>query len=415
MKYRLSALVTLCFFLPSIAFAIVDLPQPVEEDLYFSSGGVRLTDLTYPSDLGATSGTVSGTIEGNGSVTIGDERGGGFPRLMMYGGTNISSQRTFEASETKDWWDGLLETPKKSRVPDTDNISWPTSIDFTKSQFSVLDSYSWGGMNEVFTYSPEAHVVLPVSYANFSKIWLARYSSGNWTVTADDYCVVVEGYCDFPVSSANAVALIRETFSRCPERYVAHGHYGNIPDCRLECDSGYVPNADLSGCVKIDSEEDIWSLWMQSADKDYAARPGYFRFTDSRAQMKTFDTEGISGETRKRLDRINATSNYRQGEEEVVEEETRLSFLTAMKDLRAMLWEEKNELAPAPNVFPGEGNAEGELTPSEEGQTAEAPETLSEEGTHASAPILPRTGPAGIFVGLAVVGFGIMALSARRR
>ncbi|MBT3349557.1 hypothetical protein HN954_01230 [bacterium] len=425
MKKHIITFVAAILVLPGVGAAISDVPVPVDEDLYYASGSVQLLDLDGPSDVDALSGTVFGTIEGTGTLTIGDESGGGFPRLMLYGGTTIENQRIFEPGIARDWWTGILQTPKISRVPAKEKISAPSSFSSVNNDFTVLGAYSWGGMNEVTSFSPDAYVVLPVAVSDLTQVWLAYYSesSDSWSVDADDSCIVMDGFCDFSVSSVNAVALVRRVYSRCSNTRIANGYVGGVPDCRIKCDAGFTPNVDLTGCVRKNGEEDVWSaLKMHSSGNNHTARPGYFRLTGTNHQTKMYDTEGLSGATKRRIIINNSAGAHRMSEPEPeVQQLDRAGFFNAVRELRAMLWEEKTTDGQNSNYYPAppveESVEEGEFSPTEEDPAAAAPETFGEETTtmHSSAPLLPSTGPAGIFVGLAVAGFGIMALSARKR
>lgn len=77
--------------------AVPTLSGEVNTDEFFSNG-VLLTDVELPSDPNATTGTSTVTIEGSGTVTVGNQRGGGFPRLTVVGGTKIESKRTYDES-----------------------------------------------------------------------------------------------------------------------------------------------------------------------------------------------------------------------------------------------------------------------------------------------------------------------------
>ena len=92
MKTTNFVLGTLMVALPLTGFAVDTISGPVNDDLFFPRG-VLIEGVEGPDDTESTSGTSSVQIEGAGTVTVADQRIGDFPRVLVSGGTKISSTR----------------------------------------------------------------------------------------------------------------------------------------------------------------------------------------------------------------------------------------------------------------------------------------------------------------------------------
>ena len=101
----------------------------------------------------------------------------------------------------------------------------------------------------------------------------------------------------------------------------------------------------------------------------------------------------------------NASIAFRNLSEEEEEEPGLIASLKEqLNNVQAKIWTWENPVLPEGE----EGEARSVVAQGEEATEG------SDMTNHASAPLLPSTGPAGIFVGLAALGFGLMAFSRRR-
>ena len=94
------ALLVFSFLITSQVFALQTLSGEVNEDLEFDDG-VLIEGVTPPSDQSAASGSSTVTIEGAGTISVRDRIGGGFPMIMILGGTTITSARTWAEEEIR--------------------------------------------------------------------------------------------------------------------------------------------------------------------------------------------------------------------------------------------------------------------------------------------------------------------------
>ena len=135
------------------------------------------------------------------------------------------------------------------------------------------------------------------------------------------------------------------------------------------------------------------------------ARQGYIRYTGSNVQRTATSTEDLTGDALRETLRWNATVGSRNVKgEDTNETETAFAALKQqLNDVRGKIWTWENPVVATSDQ--GDMEVAGEQV------------SLESEGesSHASAPLLPSTGPAGIFVGIAALGFGLMAFSRRRR
>ncbi len=392
--------------------AVPTISGPVDEDLYFERG-VLIEGVSDPSNPEATSGSSSVTIEGVGTVTVADTRIGSFPRIMISGGTTITSKRTWDADVMrKTWWEGQFSAPSSGRLPSYDKIKFPPGLQ--KGDGSVIvDAFLWGLANETFSYSPSAAVVLPVNESDGVRLWVAYpQSNEDWEIKSEEFCFVQDGLCALEVSDANSLALIKESFSKCPKTSVENGTVGRIPNCIIDCDRGFELSEDGSSCLTTkfdefeDEEFDEVSEEFEEEDileetKAPDIRGGYIRYRGSRAQIaKTVDEGSVEPDELERARKIDAAKSVRapdETEEEQVSDQDD-GFLNYILQIRDR-YEDHNV---------------NDFTIYDEAKKKDVQTIEKEEPVHGSAPLLPSTGPE-IFAALAVIGIILMIIGVARK
>lgn len=423
MNLKLIRIPLLCLGLLSVCSAAETISGEVVDDLFFYDS-VNISGIDYPSDLNATTGTSSVDVEGAGSVTIGAREDGGMLRVIVWGGTTISSERKWDESDKKTWWAGEMAAPVRGRLVSADDIEFTVAGNHIDSQLVPLETYGLGMGNETFKFSPSATLVLPVNVPEFSKIWVATKSGDTLQkISEDDFCIVQNQLCVVDASSVNEITLVREKFDRCLVTEISNGSITGPPYCQLECERGFSFNDDMTGCVASDDEDAIEIYVTDDVDVEGAtvmrtgetgllsgpARQGYIRYTGSNVQRTETSTEDLTGEALREALRRNATVAARNTENSDNEGEdgtTIAQLKKQLNDVRGKIWTWENPVA-IDNVDSGETSVAA--------VDSSANASASGGATHASAPLLPSTGPAGIFVGIATLGFGLMAFSRRRR
>lgn len=432
---RFSVLSSL-FFLVNEGFAVPTLSGEVNSDEFFSNG-VLLEDVELPSDPNATSGVSSVTIEGTGSVTVGNQRGGGFPRLTVLGGTKIESKRTYDEEVfSKTWWDGQFTAPGSTRLPEVSDVTFDKMR--VENSLQVVEAFTWGLSNEEFTFSPEAKVVLPVDEIDGQKLWVAfvnRDDEDDWTVNEDKFCIVENGLCFVEIGSVKSLALVKELFVTCTKSSIENGKISNAPTCIVSCNNGYELTADGNACQEVEifeetlGEEEVdengevvenfeeFEEFFEEEEKVYEFPSGYFRYQGaSDHRFRYLDEEGLTGEALERVRSLNRsylTRNHRTADEQVSgmassaskqnEGSEKDSFLNYLLQMRNSFGAGKNA-----NVYNVDEN--GNVIQGQDGELI----ADTEEGVHSSAPLLPSTGPE-IFAIVAILGLLMMLFGARRR
>ncbi len=409
----------------------------VNEDLYFPNG------VLLEGTNSTTPGTANIEIGGSGTLTIGNQAGGGFPRLMIVGGTKITSVRSFAPEEINvTTWDGQFTAPGSSVKPNSDEI---TFSGYTPSpDVEAVAAFNWGLANEKFTFAPKAEVALPVDEQDGQKLWTAYEASDDWQVKSiEDFCIADKGLCTLSVGDVNKIALVKENFDTCPITNISNGSVGSIPSCVITCDSGYELNSEANGCETISfgdgetafddtttetgftGDDNFLPTEFVAPAKEYEFPPGHFRYRASSEKFyRMLDEEGLDETDLEVVRHQNTTylsRNPRTAAEQIAAREARegnRGETAAEKDgFISYLIEMRNKF--------GDNAQENHFT------------ALSDEGgeSHASAPVdgagddddgdyyaagggstgglLPSTGP-GMFLGIAVVGFMLMLFGARR-
>ncbi len=404
----------------SVCFAAEIITGEVVEDLFFFDS-VEIAGVIYPTDLEATIGTSTVSVEGTGSVTVGDRNDGGTLRLIVWGGTEISSERHWGESDTKDWWEGELNSPVRGRVTPADEIEFEVIRNHEGSQIATLGTYGLGLDNETFGFAPAATLVLPVTVPDLTKVWFAIKKGETLDkIGEEDFCVIQNQLCVVDIDSVNEITLVREKFDDCLDVEIENGSVGSPPYCQVECNRGFVFNANLTGCVPDDDDSAIEIFETDGVETEGAtvkrtgetgllsgpARQGYIRYTGSNVQRVKTNVEGLSGVELQEALKMNASIGARNTKG--VKKESGISIASLkeqLNDVRGKIWTWENSISPEVVI------AQEDLV--DEGAIVVA--TEQGEESHASAPLLPSTGPAGVFVGIATLGFGLMAFSRRKR
>jgi len=382
----------------STAFALSTISGDVEEDLYFS-GSVLLEGVDAPSNANAATGSTSITLGGSGTVTVASRSGGGLPRLTLYGGTRITSTRSWGEALNKSWWAGQLSPPANGRQPKLDDISFGSTLS-ANSTAAVLGSFNLGLANETFTFSQPATVIFPVRSEDQVKLLIAvKQSNGSWSVSGNEYCLVENGICGVELSSMNEIALVKENYSRCPRTSVNNGRIGSVPSCKVTCDRGYELDATLTECIPV--LEDVFDDFEASVEEIEEEMV-------EEAAPSTFKSHTFKGSRHNWLGESDAIEEEEETVEDKLKRAQEDSFLNYLLQMRNRFGE-----GSSANVF---GAAEDDdMVGGETGDLMDIDtDVLMAEEIHSSAPLLPSTGP-GLFMGIAALGLGMMMVGSRRR
>ena len=409
----------------TVAYAVETFSGELSGDLYYPNG-VLLDRVDSTME-----GEASVVIDGTGSLTIGNQAGGGFPRLSIVGGTTIQSKRTFSESEPTTTWSGQFTSPGSVRDPETSDIVF-NGGNHAGNTIEVVGAYNWGISNEAFTFSPAARIVLPADEQDNQKLWVAYEGTTNWTIQDSDFCIVENELCYFEVENVDSVALIRELYGTCPIRSVQNGSIGTIPNCIITCDSGYILNEGADDCEESVFDESIFDEAGDSEElgdlseedfyidenqivlpaKEYNFPAGHFRYRASSERANRFlSEEGLTEEEAAMARHVNMGSlsrHPRTAEEQLknTKDKTASTRSSNEEGFVSYLIQMRNRFGA--NAQENHYTALGEST--EEGSVGEGD---TGETLHASGPLLPSTGP-GIFLSIAVVGFALMLFGARR-
>lgn len=426
-------------------YAQETLSNPINEDLFFSNG-VQLQGVSE-----SAVGVATITLEGTGSITVGSQSSGGFPRVAISAGSSITSTRAWASEDVpKTSWSGQLVAPSSGRLPVGSELtfSYATSLG---NEFEAVDAFVWGLTNETFSFGNPARFVFPVDEQDGQRLWYAAGNGTSWSVASkDDYCVVESGLCYLELNSINGIALVKQVYETCPTTSVINGTIGSAPNCIVTCDQGYLVDSDGNECLADafadegagdggDGGEDEASLSLedlspeqqedlQAFAQDYgvnpleilAAIPGNVRLRESSVAWQRYLPE-YSDLTAEELELVrNANRGYlsrnpRSAEEQLASadqvdpEEERLRESSFMNYLLQM----RNNFAKRDEGGAGDGAevAEGELSEGEEdGESVAA----SDEFKSSGGKLLPSTGP-GLFITIAIIGFLLMLFGGIRR
>lgn len=409
--------------LSTTAFAAEVIFEETDEDLFFYNE-VLIDGVDLPEDFGANTLESSVDFLGTGSLTVAYQTGGGYPRVTVFGGTTITSERKWsdDDGDDKTAWDGLLGSPLIAKNPATSDIVFVTEGNHEFSVPYPVSAFQMGVSNEEFQFSIPARFTFKVELPDGKKVWYgyketkAPGEEVEWRITEGDFCIVKNGLCTVDLDELNAVVLAQEFFTKCPrsrssDTEIKNGFINGTPTCDIECNKGYELNESGNGCVvsegSVDGGEDFISSPVQ--EKVVTKIPqGYVRYTGAGDQLRRkLDPSVLEGSERDQIERQNASllKTVSHGEEEVVVEEENNDdgFLNYLLQIRNYFGENA-----AQNTF-----SESAVT-DEENEVAGENNKQMEGVMHSSAPLLPSTGP-GIFVGLAALGLGLMVFGAKGR
>ncbi len=409
-KYCIFGLLATSFLITETVLGTVDYPVfsgSTNDDLYFN--GVIFDDIQIPDDLSGS--TVESVVEvkGTGSITIGDQKKGILPRILIFGGTQITGSRVFEDSDVLLPWEGVFTVPDVLSVAKVGDIVFAEEGKHDKSQVNAVTSFQMGGLNETFTFDPPVIVSLPVNEPEGKKLLLAfndDYDSGedeDWTIEEGMFCIVENRACTFQLEKINSVALVRELYSTCPRTVLAHGDISKVPECLITCDKGYELNELANDCVGVvegdlnDSEDAL----IPVDSKEYpelgtAWEKGYIRYRPSRDQLGYVDGT-----------RARPISDQLVEEKQIVEKNEG-GFFNYLLAMRNRFGENSS-----PNIKELSEDEDIEIEDLEQLKEEGVSDTLSEE-FKSTAPLLPSSGP-GIFATIAAVGMGMMIFGVRKK
>ncbi|MCF7917844.1 hypothetical protein K9L27_02475 [Candidatus Gracilibacteria bacterium] len=416
----------LLVLLSTTTFAANVIFGETDEDLFFYNE-VLIDGVDLPEDLGSDKFVSSVEFSGAGSLTIAYQTGGGYPRISVFGGTTIKSERTWGEDDEKTAWEGYLPAPLVSQNPMTSDIVFDVEGNHEFSTVYPVKTFKMGLSNEEFSFSTPAKFSFVVSLPDGKRVWYAfKKTSGSkteWIIDEGDFCVVKNGMCITDREEMNEVTLVQEFFSKCPrsrssDTKIQNGFISGPPSCEIECNKGYILNDTGNRCVasssNVDGGGDFGNEGVGGTDlqgeEPKPVRPGYIRYTGAGDQARRYlDTTGLEGQKKDQIARQNAAllKMVNNGEEVSIEEDvdnTKDGFLNYLLQIRSFFGANSainTYSASSESGAPSEGN--------------DNPKTSMEgEENHSSAPLLPSTGP-GLFVGLAAMGLGLMVFGAKGR
>lgn len=402
-------------------------PEIVTEDTYYDDG-VLLRNITTPDDFSAEDGSISASFDGEGAVVIGHRRGGGYPRIVLPAGAEVSVNYKFLSGEKKVFWDGRIVPPLRTFKPKEKHIAFSGGNHFGKIQ--VESAFQVGIDQEIYTFPSGSALVFFADYPDLTRLWYGLQSLSDeemedleqsnpddeslvWTIEENNYCVIQNKLCVIPnPPEINKIVFVQETFSECPNVRIENGIYGGPPHCNILCNSGYEIDFESFKCVAAGTAElgagyEADLSRRTDYNTDYKLRPGYFSYRDSRgSQLEQRETEGLAGKDLDDVQYANVVKSPRRKHNTGETEEDKLDKIwDGLQNLDFQFWRNQNEVRPDP-----------ELMMDDPAQTYEEKVENCEncEESETIGAILPRTGPAG-FIGIAFLGLLLVSLGLRRR
>lgn len=405
-----------------IVFAVPTIDGDVNEDLYFPSG-VLILGVEMPDNSVKTTGSSMVTVSGVGTVTVGNQAGGGFPRITILGGTTITSTRTWSEEDALriSWWEGQFSSPSSTRSPNVDDVDYPNIG--IGSELQVAAAYSFGLTNESFMFSPAATVAFPVTESDGKQLWIAEQKDDSWHIDQSKSCTVQDQLCIVEIDTASSIALVRELYGNCPISSVTNGTVSSPPHCEISCHNGYVLDDAGKACIIFDAASTTDNTLKDSAYRmaerpQYSTPQGYYRYLGTREpERRILDDslmEPAQAERARHLNRSFWGRNPKSTEEQTYQPEPEVTETPAQRDsFLNYVQEMRNKFGAgsSPNTLDS-------LTPTEVSQTEENNTDDEVEATdeyHSSGtPLLPSTGPE-LFVVIALIGLFMMIVAARRK
>ena len=431
----------LLFLTATQASAAETVTNPINEDLFFANG-VQIQDVNEVS-----AGVANVALEGTGSLTVGNQTGGGFPRVTVLSGSTINSNRNWPAETVpKTSWDGQFTAPGSGRLPARNEVTFTYAAD-KGNEFEAVQAFVWGLSNETFSFSTPARFMFPVDEPDGQRLWFAPVSGSSWTVgSQNDYCVVESGLCYLELSSLGGLALIKQNYEACPAESVGNGQVGSTPNCIVTCDENYYIDNEGNECLvdafaeepiatepeapeepitidNLTSEEQAdLNEFALAAEIDpiaiLAALPGNVRprFSGDTFRRYLIEYSDLSEEELVRVRHLNTgylSRNKRSTEEQLAGNIKEDPAVARQKEDSFMtyLWQMRNRFDNPDSAIALESGAEGTLAA--EVETGES--IAAADGFHSSGgKSLPSTGP-GLFIIIALIGFVLMLFGGIRR
>jgi len=438
----------------SLAFA-ASTSNVLNGDLYFNDEVTITSGVTYQTDIDADTGSASVNFEGDGSLTIGRRLGQGFPRVVIYSGTTLTVSQDFTGKANKRWWAGKVKAPNKVLDIPVSLFTWENESNHLLGDTKVAVSYGFESAVETYKFSSDAYVVLPVNAPDNAKIWYVFHNIDpeNYAdaqpveIKENNFCVVKDNLCVIPVTEMDEVALIEESFERCPRTEVANGSVGAIPYCVITCNKGYELDESAIACTEVEggATSNTSSLENQPPEAIHESAPAAetnnfagltgddlkAALEEARLQgigkkayhsghytgdsLQLIDTSNLSGAELRTALRRNAEINRRRGiKNKRVEKNEETSYLMkALNDIRGTLWSWENQKTGKAKTIASAIDTTPEMELATNNDSEIGAESESFAG-HASAPLLPSSGSSTIFIIISILGIGLMLLAFKR-
>ena len=443
----------------SLAFA-ASTSNVLDGDLFFYDEVMITSGVTYQSDLDGDTGSANVKFEGDGSLTIGRRLGDGFPRVAIYSGTTLTVSQDFSGKADKNWWAGKVKAPNRVLNVPVNLFKWENESNHKKigesvdGETKVAVSYGFESATETYKFSSPAYIVLPVNAPDNAKIWYVFHNidpedyadAQPVEIKEDNFCVVQDNLCVIPVTEMNEVALIEESFERCPRKEVPNGSVGSIPYCVITCNQGYELDESAIACTESEGgatngsgetslpaetnhesaptggnnnfaglSGDELKQAIEEARLQAIGKKSYHSGHYTGDTLQLIDTSNLSGEELRNALRRNAEINRRRGlENKRKTDDSEVSFLKkALNDIRGTLWSWENAKSQKAKTIASAADTEQnqELELASNGENMGESESFS---GHASAPLLPSSGSSTIFIIISILGIGLMLLAFKR-
>ena len=422
--------------------------NPINEDLFFSNG-VQIQDVTTISE-----GVATTTLEGTGSLTVGSQATGGFPRVSVSAGTTIKSTRAWPVEAfPKTSWDGQFTAPGSGRLPATDEIEFAAATN-AGNQVQAVGAFVWGLNNETFSFTSPARFVFPVDEADGQRLWAATNTGSSWVVgSANNYCVVDSGLCYLELAGLNSLALVKQVYEVCPRETVLNGSVGSAPNCIVTCENNFFIDEEGDECLadefassaggSVSSEAIGDSLSTETLTLDdlnesereqleaFAKEAGVDPFVLLRevvGQVKPRGTGEVERgrllpelaeftpeelEKVKLLNRSFYARNKRSTAEQIRGKGTDADERAKQDSFINYLLQIRNQFGDQSNLVSSE-NLAAQTEAVVTDQENEEVEVVADSFKSAGGKLLPQTGP-GLFMIIAIVGFMLMLFGGIRR
>ena len=416
-----------------------DIPGRIDGDLYFNDNVFVSSGATYGSD-----GSVD--FEGEGSLTIGQRLGNGFPRVVFYGGTNFSIAQDYgdDGVPERDTWKGVIEAPNTNMSIPFTHVAWVDGVNHAteEGELNVSKTFGFESFHETYNFSPAAYVVLPLDIPDGARVWYAFHDidpenpgtvtedsdEGKALIAEDDYCIVENGLCVLEIESMNQVLFLEESFEKCPRSSVPNGDPGKIPYCAVTCNKGYALDEKGFACYKINSDDeesskggeeeekviDTEHLTKSTTSEKMTENLKGARYRGAGLKLGMIDTTDLKGKDLRNALRRNAALENRMGGKDKKAEEPQedSSLAKIIKDIQSKLWSWENQKTEKTTIIAStEGGEEIQLA---EGEMKAEGESEAHNAMHASAPLLPSTGSSVLFIIISILGISLMMLAFKR-